>query len=524
MTVVSRIQKALRSVYGKRRALIGPDANEQQTAVEMYEMLFRYYLNNGLYDEVQQGLYDLNIWTEGMAPLRNPTFSVVEFYAARLWPEAKPPIVTNNEALRMGLDKVWKWSNWAARGRLAARYFAAMGDLFIKVAVKEETPGAPKAVYLQVLDPRMVTALETDERGFLTSIRIDSSQTERDDGQSREMTTTEVWVKGEGMKRWVHERGRGADENELGAPALVRTPADLQFDFIPIAHAPFRDIGEERGAAAILHALDKIDEANRMATRLHQMLFRYNKVTEVIEGQGTDAVGRPLPPPSVQGASAVRGAQNDDSTVTVGSDRIVRLPAGWTWRQAVPAVDYSSALAVLMAHMGELERDLPELAYYRLRDKGELSGRAVRLLLSDAIDRAEEARGNGEAAIIRAAQMALTIAQDRRLIERIGDYDSGALDFTIAERPILPVSGIERAEEAKTYIDAQVPPRLALRKAGWSEEELKDFDAARLAESDFSQELLRAAEARFNAGAGAELLPGGAPDLSSGVQDASSGI
>lgn len=51
MTVVSRIQKALRSVYGKRRALIGPDANEQQTAVEMYEMLFRYYLNNGLYED-----------------------------------------------------------------------------------------------------------------------------------------------------------------------------------------------------------------------------------------------------------------------------------------------------------------------------------------------------------------------------------------------------------------------------------------------------------------------------------------
>jgi hypothetical protein len=61
--------------------------------------------------------------------------------------------------------------------------------------------------------------------------------------------------------------------------------------------------------------------------------------------------------------------------------------------------------------MDELQQDLPELAYNRISEASDLSGRALRYMLEAAVSRLLEARGNGEAAFVRANEMCLSIGQ-----------------------------------------------------------------------------------------------------------------
>ena len=505
MTVSSRVQSATGQDYQSRALMArGGQPIEELPPRQLYDLLKWYYLNNGLYDDIVRGLYDKSIWTEGMKPLRNPAFRVVEFYAAKLWPQQQQ-IVSANEALAAAVEQVWKWSNWASQKRIAARWLAMYGDLFIKVSTRQKGEKTV-SVYLQLIEPQFVTTFDADERGYLTYVRIDIPQTEREGDEIRHLTHTEVWDKASGSYRlWRHDQGADMPIARLGAPLVEAPLSAFGIDFVPVVHVKFRDIGEDRGMSAITHALDKIDEANRMATRLHQILFRYNKATEVLEGTGTDPTGRPLPPPRVVGRQT--GQYEDDETVKVGNDRIVRLPSGWTWRQAVPMLDYTSMLAVVQAQMAELEHDLPELAYYTLRNRADLSGKAVRLLLSDAVDRATEARANVEAGLIRAQQMALTVGRASGILPDLGDFDAGALDHDFAEEDIFTLSLAERMETIAVMVQAGLPLTTALRAAGWSENEIALMQEEKAADAEFGRQMLEQARAAFDAGLPDETMP-----------------
>src|SRR5690606_9141178 len=105
-----------------------------------------------------------------------------------------------------------------------------------------------------------------------------------------------------------------------------------------------------------------------------------------------DGDKRPLPPPVIDGVSP-------SGTADVADDDLLRLPGQTTLTSLVPDLNYADALEILQDHMLELEKDLPELAYYRIREMNQVSGVAVRTMLSDAIDRIQEARGVAESGL-----------------------------------------------------------------------------------------------------------------------------
>ena len=164
---------------------------------------------------------------------------------------------------------------------------------------------------------------------------------------------------------------------------------------------------------------------------------------------------------------------------------MVRLPGNARLAPLVPQVNYDAALNVVAAMMQELEKDLPELAYYRLREMGDISGRAAKLLLSDAVARVEEARGNAETALIRANQMALTIGRVAGLWgEDVGAYEAGDFEHTFAPREVIPTSELERAQADKAKADAfkvrvelGVSQEQALRELGYSDDEIAEMSA-----------------------------------------------
>lgn len=447
------------------------------------DMLDAYYLNNGLYDTVQQSLYEGAIWTEGMKPLRNPAHRAVEFHVSHLWPgrlETALPIVVDkkNERIVPAIQKVWTWSNWAAKKQLATRWLSNKGTMYVKVVTRKNGLGAVDGVYFQLLKPQSVTELVSDERDFLTFIRLDTAVT-GEDGTAK--TRTEIWDKAAGdCKVYEHGQGRTADVDRLGNPIKVTTFEEMQIDFIPITHAKFQDVGEERGLGVFVHALDKIDEAARMATRLHQILFRYNKPTKAISANGLDAQGKPLPPPRLTDTDGNLVESGDTANST--DEDIVTLPGMAQMQYLIPPINYAAALSILQDQMDELEQDLPEIAYYHLKADANVSGKALRTKISGAIDRCLDARGNAEAALVRADQMALTIGKAHNLegFRDLGEYENGDFDHSFAERDVLPMDKSEKAEIFRSFTSGGMPKGSAAKRAGLSQTEIDEM----LAEED----------------------------------------
>lgn len=472
---------------------------------DQYQMLRAYYLNNGLYKILADLLSATGL--EAVKPIRNPAYRVVEFYASKLWPGKLPaalPIVADNAALAPAIEQLWEWSNWSNEKQTAVRWFATTGDMFIKCAtnVSERRPQATR-VYMQNIDPEVVTDFGRDERGYLTMIRLDIPQVDEDEvGRTRAVMYTEVWDKDlQSFRVWRHRQAAGTPLRDLGAPEQEVPFAALGIDFVPFVWQPFRSIGDERGLGAYTAQIEKIDHVNRQATRLAYMLFRHNRALWALKANQVDKMGRPLPPPAFAGDTGATGSYM--GLMELGEDDVIGLPGMSELQPLVAPVNYADALAVLQSDMAELENDLPELAYYRLREMTQVSGRAARTMLGDTSDRLLEARGNAENALVRAHQMCLTIGQQAGLFPALGGtYESGAFRHEFMEREVFPSDEYEISETVKMYTDSGVPLPTAARMAGWSEEQIEALEKDRKAEdkrnADMAQTMVDQARQSFD--------------------------
>lgn len=465
---------------------------------EMYGVLRAYYLQNALYEDLARAAYTIGVDTQTIKALRNPANRVVEFYPAHIWPGTLPkalPIETTNARIIQPIQQVWTWSNWASKKQIFARNLAMLGDQYIKVCMTDERD----RVYYQLLDPETVTETKYDARDNLTWCRIDVAGVANPDApvlarQNPSRCYTEVWdLESQTVRVWYHAHGNYAELARLGLPSEETTFAELGIDFVPIVPCQFRNIGDPRGVGAFTLQLDKIDEANRQATRLHQLLFRHNNVTWALSANSVDGQGRPLPAPQVpRGAAPTPGGSTESTTqqpptepgtVRMGGEVFLRLAGNATLTPLIPDINYGDALAVLAAQLNELAEELTELRFYRLSDATELSGRAILLLLSPAISRALEVRGNAEQALARADAMALTMGADAGLWSTdIGQFDAGDYQHTFSERPVLGVSEAEKAETDQARVQALllraqlgVPKLQLLQELGYTKQQAEEF-------------------------------------------------
>lgn len=469
-----------------QQAAIARQAATPLPYAEQYALLRYYYANNGLWDRLSRAQTELGLWTPARRGLRNPARRICEFYTAHLWPgdlpdalpimtpereQGEPPrgTATHDARLKAAIEQVWAWSNWGAKKQVMARWLPMLGDVFLKVVGTQ----ARGRVYFELVDPAYVTAFDTDERGYLTWVRIDVPIPAPADADTAASLlprwSTEVWSKADQTyQRWVHQSPPDTATGRLGSPQDTRTFAQMGVaDFVPIVHAKFCDLGELRGVGAFTLAIDKIDEVNLKATRLSQMLFRHNRNTWALEGEGRDPrTGQSTPPPHLGGRNGT--AREAGAAVVVGDEDMFSLPSGWHLKSMVPDLHYDAALAAIAADLLELQQDCPEMAYWHITEQtADLSGRAIRFMLGPAITRLLEVRGNAEDALIRADAMALTIGQAMRLpaFRDLGDYARGDFEHRIADREVVPLSELEQAQAAQAQADAAVK-QLA---AGWSQ-------------------------------------------------------
>jgi len=412
---------------------------------DVYGLLELYYGNNSLYDSLQRRLYEQGVWHEGMKALRNPTYRVVEFYASKLWGgfDDELGIEAESDLVEPAIRRLWKWSNWSTKKVLAGRQLAMYGDQFIQIA--QNATG--KRVFFTFIQPAEVTDFDHDDRDNIVWLRQDTPSQRRTTGMPQPYLRTAIWSKA-AQSLVIYESNKTPETpiNQLGNPVQMFPFADMGIDFVPIVHTRFKDVGHKRGQAAIIPALDKIDEANRVATRLHQMMFRNSRVTWALAANQVTGDGRPVSAPRVQPDDPA--AVVSDGSVQVGDERMFRLPGNVSMSPMVPDLPYADMLAVLQDHVKEIENDLPELAYYNIRQMSDPSGRAVRTLLSDTVDRAMEARGQHYTGVIRANMMGLTVgkAAGLELFQGLGEFDEDELEHTIEGPPVIAISDFEKAE------------------------------------------------------------------------------
>ena len=480
-TWFSQLTQVLSKSLGASRVPIGNTGDLEEH--EVAELMERYYFNNALYDSLSSADQASGVWREAMKPMRNPTYAAVEFYAITIWPGALPdalPIVTENLALEDPINQIWKWSNWGTKKQVVIRQMATTGDGFIQVSTNADQT----KVYLTAKKARNVTQLEVDVQGHVDYLQYETWKRTKENGRVQAHYRTEVYAQGiEGLtddegapiptdnatlRVYEHDRGKGQPVSDLGDP--IKT-IDLKVEFVPWVHIPFIDIGEDsgRGLPVIMPVLDKIDEVNRKATRLSQLMYRFNKAIWAVMANATDVAGRPLPAPKLDATG----------TIDLEDDQLIRIPGMAELKSLIVTIDYKAYMENIAADLAEINRDLPEALFYQLLQEGDVSGRALMYKMLPAIAKAREVRGQAETGLARADMMALTVGQLFKLegFESIGNYDSKdpATNFehTFMERDVLDLALQDKAEMLKTFVESGVPLEIVLKRyLGWDDDDL----------------------------------------------------
>ncbi len=433
---------------------------------EQIGVLDMYYSNNSLYESTRLLKYYLGVWSEDIRPLRTPVQRSVEFYVSKIViGEPKISAKSKNTALVQSIGDIMDWSNFQVQKPLHVRKMSLHGDLFRKVVSEGNK------VWHEAIQTECVTSYTEDTRGFLTSIRIDTPV--ESDGMER--TRTEYWTVLEGvpyMAVWEHVMDESTPLDQLGDPQMFSPLRNFGIDFVPFVRSSFRNSGGAWGDSCVQHALLKVDEANRMATRLHQNLFRYNKPIWHISANYMNTDGSPGKVQKIKAATDVdkRDVEVRDNTILY-SDGVTKIES------LIPNIDYKGALDIVLSQEKELEKDLPELLFYSLPDHADMSGDAIRNLLGAAVDRANQAQSNFVEGTVRLNQMAISIGQYQGIFPTaLGTFDRGELAHSLGFDEPFPQNSTEKATTLQTYVNAlgSTNLKLAMKLAGFSEEVISE--------------------------------------------------
>jgi hypothetical protein len=437
-----------------------------------YRALRAYYFNNGLYEVLNKILSEVQMKADKrIMPLMNPANTIVEFYAGLVWPGQLPDAIkieAKNDRTVEAIMQVWEWSDFSSLKQQIIRDFAMTGDSFIRIATNSDGDSTPNEVYMEMLLPEFVTDMRTNKRNVLEFIRIDYPTQDWDDrtGEKKNVYVTEVFtLKDYRMWRTENRRSAKIALTDLGAPAMQRPLSAWGIDFIPIAYSPWRKIGgEERGVGSYTLILDNIDAVNREATQLLKMLFRYNRAFWAVTGIGQDKQGRPLGAVRMDKKS-VKVAEDDDS--------IVSLPGSADFKALVPPLHYKEALEVLENMMKHTIRIAPEMIYamaHEMNERGELSGKAIYYLLTNARNKLDEAQGVAFNHLQNCHRMAIKVGNAAGIFSA---GDGKDLDHKFKPKPFMLLSDVEKATAFRERTAGGMPIVTAVREEGWTDEQIE---------------------------------------------------
>jgi hypothetical protein len=351
----------------------------------------------------------------------NPFWRLCRMYESNVYPSLLDmdtlqtgaiPIQGASPELIEALRWVWMWSAWGRMKGLYVRNGAKLGDSVLKV-VDDRTRDK---VRIEVLDPRKLADVTLDEMLNVKSCVIEYDKRDAETGET--YTYTEIINRDEFVTlRDGGEYGYFAD----GTGRKVSRWRN-EYGFVPVALAQNTLTGWKFGEnVAPFNILHKIDEVNDLATLLHDQIRKTVNVIWYFAG--------------VSSKDIKSDAGERDRVPTISG------PVGSTVTPMVANLNIAEVGETIKGMLEEIERDVPELALYRVREQRNSTEPGVRAVLSDAQERIQLTQANYDAALISAQMMAVAIGGYRGISGFDGfgleSYSLGALNHMIEARGMV---------------------------------------------------------------------------------------
>ena len=400
-------------------------------------------------------------------PLYNPVFRLVELEAAKAYGGALDwddfsggaiPLQNADDRIVEAVRQVMKWSNWGQRKTLYARNGSRFGDAVINVT----TDFFSQKVRLELLHPGVVREIETGPTGFVKRAMIEYERQEP--GEDRpwlyrlEIDEDSFATFRDGEPYAFHADPFGNLEPAWPNP----------YGFVPLITSQSLDFGERWGGTSFHASTEKIEEANDLASILHDQIRK--------------AVTAPWFMPGLTSLSQLKeetaSAGDDEASAEVerSSVPVILAPKEARAEPLVAPINIADSLKTLDRLLEEIEDEIPQLSLNRMRKQGEnLTYPGVVTAYDDAISRIQEFRSNMDGGLLRALQMAISIGAYHRFEGfrpfSLDSYRQGLLDFQIAERPVIRDS-LSKRDQIELHAQAGAPDEWTWKLLDHTDEEI----------------------------------------------------
>lgn len=415
---------------------------------------------------------------------------LVDFYVDNIWQrtesENHAQLITPvsggaDETLAAAVAQIDAWTNWQSESAKAKRYAAATGNCLIEIIDDlEREKITQKIVWAGYVTNLVLNALG-DVSGYTLEYPVHDSAKQ----------TVYRYKKVVTKESFSYFR----DDAAFIPAGKLATVEDNPYGFCPAVWVRHTDDGADYGLPACVN-LDKVDEANSLASHLHDNIHKSIESPKVLSSD--DEV---LP--------IIGGVKEKDGRITPSDPRlhwvVLKTKAGASVHDLAGDLKLAEAHPFLKELLESFSTDYPELqAAVIVKQNSQLSGVALERMLTPAQNRLDAAAANYDRQLIKLRQMQIAIAGWRikngwtRKDDQqktfapfdLSSYEKGDLDFNLkrsllveqteAEREDVLVKKANRAVALKDAVDSLE----ALMIAGYTKEQAKEIIERRKKEKE----------------------------------------
>jgi len=483
MNILRRLSLAMRAaVLTFRYPALAPSGKPSALATDDWSAydyrLFRYGFYSLLYHNKvftaleryrrqhlkERGLYRFT------RPIYNPILRLVELEAAKAYGGALDwddfshgaiPLQNADDRVIEAVRQVFKWSNWGQRKSLYGRNCSRFGDAVINIT----TDFFSQKVRLELLHPGVIKKAETGPTGFVKSVVIEYDRQEKEDEKPWRYTLE--------IDEDRFATYKDGEPFAFHADPFGRLTAEWEnpYGFVPLVLAQSMDIGEGWGATSFHASIEKIEEANDLASVLHDQVRK--AVTAPYYLAGVTSLDQIKEDVATVGDEDAEDEEGEEARSSVP---VILGPEGSTAQILVANINIADSLQTLERLLDEIEDDIPQLSLNHMRRQGgDLTYPGVTTAYDDAISRIQEFRANVDGGLLRALQMAISIGAYHRFEGfrpfSLDSYRQGVLDFQIGERPVVRDS-LSKRDQVELYGQSNAPDEWSWEVLGRSAEDI----------------------------------------------------
>jgi hypothetical protein len=492
MTIWSRIMSATKAgISAFRESFLSGDTVDIGDYADFEARRMRYAIYWAMYENT--AFRDIHKWARAyrasfglykyIRGIYNPSYRLGEFWKSHLIGGALDPaagdgesvksalpILTQNERLRPALSNLWRASNWGVNKDILAQHGTILGDAVVMIVDDTER----QKVYLDVVHPGILADVSLDRWGNVKGYVLEEERTHPETGKAvtyREEATRDGFDV-------VYKTFANGNPYAWDGESANWT---VSYGFVPMVFIQHNNVGLGWGWSELHPGRVKFNEADDLGSNLNDFI-RINRNAPFLLAGVRNPKDKSDTNPRTEKTGATptnKQAGREEAPVLYGDVGATAIPL-------VSDMSVADATAQLATVLQELERDYPELNNNLYNVTGDISGRALRVHREPVEDRVRQRRTNYDDAIVRAQQMAIAIGgyRDYPGYEGFGldSFAAGALDHSIADRPVFREDPMEKLEQdtefwkaAKEAGEAGYPLEAFLRDHGWTDEQIQQM-------------------------------------------------